>query len=528
MAKVRYSSILVLFFLLYGWLTLNLYNIQIEKGRGYSLKAAAQSSSPDVSAPRGIIYFQDKNKNLIPAALNRSYPIVFAVPKEIEDVEEAASLLASVLEEDREKLAGTLGKAGDAYELLGQKVKTETSEAVKKLGLKGVYVEEFDFRYYPFRGLLSQTLGFVGINEENFYPIGLYGLEKFYNGSLTKGRDIVLTIDRNLQSQSEDILDDLVKRTGADGGSVIVEEPSTGRILALVNKPDFNPNAYSEAEIRNFLNPAAQAIYEPGSVFKVITMASGIDSGKLTPETVYFDRGEVTLEGETIRNWDLKAYGKVTMSDVLAHSINTGAVYAEKLVGNENFYNYLVKFGLSDLTGIDLGGEVRGNLNNLVGRKANQLDFASASFGQGIAVTPIALINSVSVIANRGILMKPYLVEGEEPRVIRRVISAETAEQVKEMMVNAVEKAGVAKIASYKLAGKTGTAQVADLRNGGYTDDVVNTYIGFGPADNPKFVVLLKLDKPKGAPLAGLTVVPAFKELAQFILNYYNIPPDNL
>jgi cell division protein FtsI/penicillin-binding protein 2 len=276
------------------------------------------------------------------------------------------------------------------------------------------------------------------------------------------------------------------------------------------------------------LNPAIKSLYEPGSVLKVITMAAGIDSGKFTPDTTYYDSGSVTLNGKVIKNWDKKAYGKVTMTNVIENSINTGAVWAENKIGDDLFYNYLVGFGLNKPTGVDFLEERTGNLSNLETKKASDVDFATASFGQGVAVTPLELINAFSAIANGGKLMRPYFNAELKPQVIKQVISEEASRQVKAMMVSAVDKAGVATIANYRVAGKTGTAQVPDFKNGGYTLDVIDSYIGFAPVDNPRFIIFLKLDKPKGAPLAGLTVVPAFKDLAQFVLNYYNIPPDRL
>ena len=371
--------------------------------------------------------------------------------------------------------------------------------------------------------------------------IGRYGLESHFNQLLTgtpgeikkdgsidpeNGKDLKLTIDRNIQSQSEEILGKLIESWKADGGTIIVQEPKSGKILTMASFPNFDPNNFSQSKMENYLNPATQAIYEPGSVFKLITMAAGIDSGRITPETTYIDSGAVTLNGKTIKNWDLKAYGKQTMTSVIEHSINTGTVYAERKIGHETFYKYLINFGFDKLTGINLPSEVKGKINNL--KKGKDIDFATASFGQGVAVTPIEFISAISSIANGGVLMKPLILEGEKLEVIRRVISEDAAKAVSEMMVSAVEKNILADIANYKVAGKTGTAFIPDFDKGGYTDQVINSYVGFAPATDPSFVILIKLEKPMGAPLAGQTVVPAFRELAQYILNYYNISPDNL
>ncbi len=214
------------------------------------------------------------------------------------------------------------------------------------------------------------------------------------------------------------------------------------------------------------------------------------------------------------------------MTEVIQNSLNTGAAYAQQLIGKDLFYNYLVKFGFNDKTGIELPGEVSSNIKKLKS-SSKDVDFATASFGQGVAATPLAVINAFSAIANGGNLMKPFIIEGTKPQVIQKVISREAAMAAAKMMVAAVDKAQIAKIPGYYVAGKTGTAQVPDFVHGGYLYNIfIDTYVGFAPAYDAKFVILIKLDKPAGGLLAGATVVPAFKELADFLLNYYNIPPD--
>ncbi len=239
--------------------------------------------------------------------------------------------------------------------------------------------------------------------------------------------------------------------------------------------------------------------------------------------------GSVTLNKKTIQNWDQKANGKQTMRSVLELSINTGAVFAEQKTGHDIFYNFLLKFGFAEPTKISLPGEVRGNTNNL--KKGKDIDFATASFGQGVAVTPIELINAVAAIANGGKLMQPLILVGEKPKVVRQVISEKTADTITNMMMGVVKKNKVADIQNYTVAGKTGTAYIPDFVKGGYTDQVIDSFIGFAPASTkqgPKYVILVKLDKPEGSPVATITVGPAFHELMQFVLNYYHIAPDAL
>ncbi len=526
--KFRYTILVIFFALVYGGLIFRLYNLQLEQGSGYLRRVEAQGRINQSDFTRGTISFTDRYQTLIPVAVNKEFPIIYAVPKEISEPEKTAEILAPVIGLSKEKLSSLFSNPGSLYKLLLEKASNEQVQAIQSLNLKGIYIEAQNFRYYPFQNLASQLLGFVGVNDKNDQPVGLYGLESFYNDKLQNNKNLRLTIDRNLQARTEEVLDNLIKKFEATGGTAIIENPMTGEILALTNKPDFDPNNYSQAEVGLFLNPAIKSLYEPGSVLKMITMAAGIDSGKITPETTYYDSGSVTLNGKTIKNWDKKAYGKLTMTNVIENSVNTGAVWAENKIGDDLFYNYLVKFGLNKPTGVDFPQERAGNLSNLETKNASAIDFATASFGQGIAVTPLALVNAFSAIANGGKLMRPYFNAELKPQIIRQVISADTSRQLKAMMVSAVDKAGVAAIANYRVAGKTGTAQVPDFKNGGYTSDVIDSYIGFAPADNPQFIIFLKLDEPKGAPLAGLTVVPAFKDLAQFVLNYYNIPPDKL
>jgi len=326
-------------------------------------------------------------------------------------------------------------------------------------------------RYCPLKNLASQLIGYVGYTKENKFPTGLYGLERYYNQQLEQGEDQYLTIDINIQNQAESILEQLIKRTNAQAGTIIVQNPNSGEILALASKPDFNPNQYNKANPSLFVNQAICKRYEPGSVIKPFTIAAGLDSGSFTPDYTLFDPGKITIGPKTITNWDNKSYGEITIKDVLEHSINTGAVLLEKKIGHQTFCNYLKKFGFDQPTGIDFPFEQHGDLSNL---KDNQpLNFACASFGQGISVTPIELINAFSSLINGGKLMRPYLNKKLGKKIIGNTISPEVSKQIKSMLISTVEKAGVAVIDGYKIGGKTGTAQVPDLENGGYSSEAI-------------------------------------------------------
>lgn len=544
--KWRIKSLIFFFSALYLFLIYSLYGIQIQKGAYYLSKALAQQQANGVSqAPRGGIFFTDKNNTIIPAALDKDYPMIYAAPTQLQVNSEFTSssieVLSSIVNIPAEELNKKLSKKNDQYELLVAKASAEQISAIEKLKLKGIYVGNHLLRFYPFDDSASQVLGFVDSSETT--ETGRYGAELYFNDLLSgtnggvkngkviqpkAGSDLNLTIDQKIQAEAERVVKKLISDYKAEAGSVIVEDPQTGKILAMGSFPNFNPNDYSKFNIADFRNPTIQALYEPGSVFKLITMSAGIDSGKITPDTIYTDTGSFTANGKTITNWDYTThgpYGQETMTNVIEHSINTGAVFAERTTGPDIFYNYLIKFGLNEPTSITLPGEIKGNISNL--KNGKDIDFATAAYGQGVAVTPIELISAISAIANGGILMKPIISADDKPQIIRRAISSDTANKVTQMMVSAVEKNIIAAIPNYSIAGKTGTAFVPNFGSKGYTDEVINTYVGF-PASNPKFVVLIKLDKPAGAPLAGQSVVPAFRELTQYLLNYYNVAPDKL
>ncbi len=543
--KLRFFGLISFFTLLYGVLVFNLYSIQVKNGDFYVARAESQlaAGAGTLVALRGTIFFSDKEGNFVPAAVEKEYMEIYAVPTEVADAEETGRTVAFLLGLPEEEMVVKLKKAGDQYELLVKKATPEQIKALAEAGeIAGIYSRKYGSRFYPLGTTAAQLIGFTAVNEDNDRPTGVYGIERYFeerlagvsgktDGDYVKrpvaGKDVYLSIDRNIQSQAEEILTSLARRFTASGGSVIVEDPKTGRMLAMANYPLFNPNDYSVYNLGVFQNPAVESVYEPGSVFKIITMSAGIDSGKITPETVYYDSGEVKLNGRTIRNWDLKAYGRQTMTGVIEHSLNTGTVFAERQMGHSVFSEYLERFQIDEATGISLPGEVEGSLGAMTGASPQDINFATASFGQGVSVTPIGLLTAAATIANRGMMMRPILEVNEQPQEVGQIISAEAARKVTAMMVSAVDGAVVAKIPGYTVAGKTGTAQVPDFKRGGYTEQYIHTYIGFVPAYNPKFIVMIKLDKPS-AILAGQTVVPAFKELAQFIINYYNIAPDKL
>lgn len=530
---VRFAIIILIFSLIYAGLGFKFYNLQIENGRQYLAKAEDLKAGADLIEPeRGGIFFTDKNGNSMPAAIKKEYKNIVAVPKDIADSKEAAEILAPILSIDKDALLKKLDNPQSQYEMLAKRVSDEVAKEIQDIGLDGIRIEKVDARFYPYETLAAHVLGFVRDN------IGQYGIETFYNkelagtvgdsatgkwGAAINGADMKLTIEPNVELQAEKTLDKLVSTYKAEGGLVIVGDPKTGDILAMAGTNNFDPNNYGSYEMGSYINKSVQEVYEPGSIFKIITMAAGIDSGKITPETTYYDKGSVVIDGYTIENWDHKAHGTMTMTGVIEKSLNTGSIFAVQKMGKKVFWDYIERFGLNKKTGIDLPGERLSDTKNL--KNGGEVSYATASFGSGIAVAPIRLWTSIASIANKGIMMKPHLVK-TAPEEIGRSVSGETARKITQILVTAVDNGKLASINGYSVAGKTGTAFIPDLEKGGYTEDVINTYVGFAPALDPRFVILLRMDKAEGAPLAGQTIIPAFKELAEFILRYYEVAPD--
>lgn len=504
----------------------------------YYLAKAKILISQNRIAPRGSIFLTDKDTLPFAAALNKEFPLVYAVPSKIKEPQDAAKKLAPILEIDETILFGKLNKPNDPYEVLKKKVSEEIINKIKAEKIEGIGIDNETLRYYPEGLYLSQTLGFLGFAEDG--QTGQYGLEESYDKELSdpiSSADLILTIDSSIQAQAGQILTKIINEWQAEGGSVIVMNPKNGNILAMSSVPNFDANKYSEIKDKSvFINSATLKRYEPGSVFKPITMAIGIETGAVTPETQYYNTGSVKIADRVVSNSIPEAIlGWQTMTKVLEQSLNTGAIFVEERVPKDIFLKYLKEFGIDGKTGIDVG-EASGDLSVL--SNGRDINFATASFGQGIAVTPIGLIRDLAIIANGGKLVRPHLVSkiiwrGGDYREItgtleKQIISAETAAQLTDMMVKVIENGSGrrAQIKGYTIAGKTGTAQVPDLQKGGYKDEYIHTFVAFAPAYDPKFIALIKLDNPKGVRFAESTVVSPFKDLAEFIFSYMQIPPD--
>ncbi len=504
----------------------------------YLAKAKNISDNSGIVIPRGSIFLTDKDGVPYAVALNKEFPLVYAVPTKVADPAGLAKKLAPILELDESFLFQKLSKPNDPYEVLKKKVSDDVVNAVKTLEEPALSIDNETLRYYPEGLWLSQVIGFLGFNKGG--QAGQYGLEEYYDNDLSgliSSADLVLTIDSTIQSQAGTLLVSAVKKWQADGGSIVVMNPQNGGIMAMASFPDFDANNYSVVSGSNlFVNPVTLRRYEPGSVFKPITIAIGIETGVVTPETEYYNTGSIKIGDRTISNsLPSEVLGWQTMITVLEQSLNTGAVFVEQKVPKDVFLSYLKNFGIDSKTGVDVN-EVSGDISGLSSMR--DINFATASFGQGVALTPLSLIRALSAIANGGKLVRPFLVSkivfhnGEtyetKSDAQTRIISSETSAKLINMLVKVVENGSGrrAKISGYTIAGKTGTAQVPDLKDGGYLDEYIHTFVGFAPAYDPKFIALIKLDNPKGVRFAESTTVPVFHDLAQFIFSYLAIPPD--
>ncbi len=550
---------------------------------------------------RGKIYLQtgELTDKYYSVATNVNKYVLYAVPKEIDEVEMILKLLAELFslptersindgnmeeifkdenltEEEKKELEEKvalyldwelkLKKKDDPYEPLMRLVEESTIEKIKELNLKGIGWTKEPARFYPEKNIGSTLLGFVGKQAESGVLKGYYGIEGCYNSILSgesgflrterdrsgnwiavagqdyreamDGQNIFLTIDKSIQYFACKTLDEAVKKHQAEKGNLIVMDPKTGRILAMCSSPDFDPNYYNKIDdLSVFNNGNISEAYESGSVFKPITMAMGINMGLIDPFTGYNDTGVVEVSGHKIRNSDLKANGWQTMTQVLEKSLNTGVIYVAKKVGKTEFKNYAEDFGFGKKSGIDLCGEAEGNLKAL--EKREEIYLYTASFGQGITTTPIQLVRAYSAIVNEGKMMRPYVIEkiedslgtvisSNEPKLEKQVISAETAKLLSGMLVSVIKNGHTknAAIPGYYVGGKTGTAQIPDFEKGGYSNETVHTFVGFAPFENPRFVMLVKVDKPKDVQFAEGSVSPVFSKVGKFILDYLGVPKE--
>jgi len=529
--------------------------LQLIKHGEYLARAQRQQQRTiEITPKRGIIY----DRNLRALAMSVPVKSAFAVPVEIADESLAARLLSGVLGVPQDVLETRMASSR-SFVWISRKLPPEKVEAIEGLNLKGIYFQDENQRFYPKRDLAAHVLGFVDPDEK-----GLAGIEyeldsqirsksekivvmadarqRWFDGGEAqreRGANVVLTLDEKIQYIAQRELLGAIEKTHAVAGSVIVMNPNTGEILAMANWPRFNPNVASEVPAESRMNRAVSALYEPGSTFKLITLAAAFDQDITRPSEVFdCENGAIYIAGHRIR--DHKPFGLLNVADILAQSSDVGAIKIAVRLGAPRFYEYIRAFGFGTPTGVDLPGESKGLLHRLENWSA--ISIGSVSMGQEIGVTPIQLITAVSAIANGGLLIKPHVVQqikrGEQvlatPAALsaaepKRVIRPETAATLRRLMegvvLNGTGKLG--RLDGWTAAGKTGSAQKIDPATGRYSPtQLIASFTGFAPISNPAVSILVSLDSPVGLHEGGQVAAPVFKRVAERVLSYLDAPRD--
>jgi len=530
--------------------------LQLIRHSEYMSRAMRQQKRTiEIDPKRGTIY----DRNMRPLAMSVPVESAFAIPTEIKDTAMAARLLSGVLKVPPDSLREKL-ESGSTFVWVKRKMAQEEEEAIRSLNLKGIYFQEENKRYYPKLDMAAHVLGFVDVDEH-----GLGGIEYEYDNRIRgkgekivvmadarqqkfdgsearqdPGESVVLTLDEKIQYIAERELAAVIQKVHAPAGSVIVQDPNTGAILALANWPKYNPNSATAVPTEARMDRAVSAIYEPGSTFKLITLAAAFDQNLIRPEEVFnCENGSIVVAGHRIH--DHKKYGDLTVAEILANSSDVGAIKIALKLGPPRFNEYIHAFGFGSPSGVDLPGESRGLVQRL--EHWGSFSIGSISMGQEVGVTPLQMINAVSTVANGGLLYKPRVVEemrrGDRvlplegpsaPAEPKRVIRPETAAIMRRLMegviLNGTGKA--ARLDGWTAGGKTGTAQKIDPATGRYSrTKVIASFTGFAPINNPAVTILVSVDSPEGWPHDGASVsAPVFKRIAEQVLPYLDVPRD--
>jgi cell division protein FtsI/penicillin-binding protein 2 len=501
---------------------------------------------------RGSIY--DRHGYLL--AVSTTVYDVAALPNIISDKQMLADRLASLLNEPRSKVLAAL-QENTTYVRIKRGVSKEIADTIKSWAVTGLQTEPRAIRVYPHGSLAVAVLGFVNDAHK-----ASHGVEARYDNELAgqagyrvadhnavgsllyrffaphDGLDLYLTVDRNIQYLVEEALAKGMTATDARSGVAIVMDPQTGAILAMAVQPTYDPNTRDVADPSMFVNIAVSDTYEPGSVFKVFTIAAALDASVVSPSSTYYDAGQIVVGGQTIKNSDGQAYGETSIPDLLAYSLNVGSATVSTKMGARTFYEYVRRFGFGQLSGVDLAQEIAGWVRAPGNPEWHESDLATNSFGQGLAATPLQVLSAICAVANHGTLMRPYVVaravDGSKitetaPRVLRQAVSPEAAAQVTEMLVRAVDNVQkTVAIPGYSIAAKSGTSQVY-IPSGGYDPNaVVASFAGYAPADDPRFAILVVLDHPQKEQWGSRAAGPVFREIAQQLLTLLAVPPDSV
>ena len=564
--RIRFitAGILVLGLLLTG----RLYQVQVMASDHYQARAQEQyvHTTQDLYS-RGSILFTTKHGEQVSAASIRSGYVLAVNPERVQAAAESCATIAAYISLSSEACTDRATRPARTYVELDTKVSDAAAEAIEALDLPGFMLYRTQWRYYPGKSMAARSIGFVGYTESSGSQLhGKYGLERYYDQVLYRDRsarsvdffaeifsnlgefvydraderqgDIVTTLEPTVSRMLDGVLEATNERYESDLTGAIIMDPDTGAIYALNAVPSFDLNDRTDATIEQFQNPLVENVYEFGSTFKPLTIAAGLDSGAITPSSTYYDGGSIELDTFTIRNYDGRGRGTVDMQEVLNQSLNTGVAHIVQQMGKERFRDYFLDFKLGSETGIDLPYEVHGLVENL--RSPRDVEYATASFGQGIAVTPIAAARAFATLGNGGHLVTPHLVSRIEyadgsHRVVQypdgdQVLSPETSEEISRMLTNVVDDAllgGQVALSHHTIGAKTGTAQIPDPEQGGYYEDrYLHSFFGYAPAYDPEFLVFMYTVDPKGVRYASETLTEPFMEITRFLLNYYSIPPD--
>lgn len=566
--KKRLYALMVLFMVMWLVVVARLIYIQVFQAKSYAAKAALQQSRKfEIPSTRGLVYVSESS-GLQPVALNNQVYTLAVDTKFVKDSTDTASQLSAITLQSTEEIQTKIDKGGRYIEI-NKDISIDQASKIKQLSLPGVILQQRASRYYPEGSLFSQVLGYVNDDGK-----GQYGFEQYQDEGLRgttgqydtvtdalgipinsaentlvrpkDGKSYALTLDRGLQAVAADTLKTAVETNRAQSGSIVVMDVKTGAIKAMVNYPDYDPNNFRAVQdYRVFSNSAVSSLFEPGSGFKVFTMAAGLDINKIAVDTKYNDTGEVTISGKTIRNAENEKFGIQTMTDIIQKSLNTGVVFILEqmggdpkkitVTGKQLLNEYIYKFGFGKITGIEQAGEISSNVKPVT---ASDVDYANMTFGQGISTTTMQMVAAVGAIANKGVLMKPYMIEGEviegqvvnqtKPYEVRRVLSEKTAADTTQMMTQVVEHGSgyLTRMKGYSIAGKTGTAQVPRSDGKGYEENKnIGSFVGFAPANDPQFVMMVRIDYPKVSGFAEKTAVPAFAVMTKQLFQYYQVPP---
>ena len=565
--RIRFLSVVI--GVIGALIIVRLYYLQIHRGSYYADKAERQyvHTKADLYS-RGSIFFTTRDGEKLSAASIQAGFMLTANPSRIADPNAFCETLRTYLTMQKEECVSRVSAKSKTYVELSPQVTEDQAKQIQDTHIEGASLYRNQWRYYPGGTVGAQTVGFVGFTDKDGSEMrGKYGLERYYDDVLYKqnqvmsvnffaelfsdvGDSVFKSEDENkagnvvttLEPAVSRMLETVLQKTNDQykskltGG--IIMDPKTGAIYAMSVVPGFDLNKHEDATIEQFKNPLVENVYEMGSIIKPLTMAAGLDTGTVTAGTTYFDPGCIELNTYRICNYDHKGRGTVPMQEVLNQSLNTGVAFIANRMGKDEFRKYFLNYKLGEKTGIDLPNEANGLVDNL--NSPREVEYATASFGQGIALTPIETIRALASLGNGGKMITPHVVDHIEyddgtikkvdyPEGVQ-VIKPSTSEEISRMLTTVVDKAlrhGQVAIPSHSIGAKTGTAQISNPNGGGYYEDkYLHSFFGYFPSYDPKFIIFMYTVEPQGVKYASETLTDPFIEVTKFLINYYSIPPD--